>query len=52
MATTIEVQAGEFVARKRVTSRAAGSFRDHRTLFAGILYMIAIIVVLAAVARL
>jgi hypothetical protein len=52
MATATEGYAGEFVARKRATSRVAGSFRNHRTLCVGIFYVVTIVVVLALVARL
>jgi hypothetical protein len=52
MATTTEVHAGELVARKRAMSRVGRSFRNHRTLRVGILYLITIIVVVACAARL
>jgi len=52
MTTTIEVLAGELVARKPAASWAAQSFGRHRTLCTGILYGITIIAVLGLVARL
>jgi len=51
MATTIEMHAVELVARPREMSRVAAGFRNHRTLCTGVLYVIAIMVVLALVAR-
>jgi hypothetical protein len=51
MATTVQVHVGDAVDRKRATSRVAGNFRNHPTLWVGILYAITIIVVLAFVAR-
>jgi hypothetical protein len=52
MATTLEMHVGEPLERKRTTSGFAERFRNHRTLGAGILYALAIIAVLALVARL
>jgi hypothetical protein len=52
MATRLEVHADELVELKRATSGFAKWFRNHRTLGAGILYALAIIAVLAFVARL
>jgi hypothetical protein len=52
MATTLEVHLGELSERKRATSGFAQRFGNHPTLGDGILYAVAIIVVLAFVARL
>jgi hypothetical protein len=52
MATRLEVHADEFVELKRATSGFAERFRNHPTLGAGILCAVAIIAVLAFVARL
>jgi hypothetical protein len=52
MATRLEVQADELVERKRATSGVAERFRNHPTFGAGILCVVAIIAVLAFVARL
>jgi hypothetical protein len=52
MAITLEVHVGELSERKRATSGFAERFRNHPTLSAGILYAVAIIAVLAFVARL
>jgi len=52
MPTATEVHAYELVARQRVMSRVVENLRNHRTLCLGILYVITIIAVLAAVARL
>jgi hypothetical protein len=52
MATTLEVHGGELLERKRATSGFAQRLGNHPTLVAGILYAVAIIAVLAFVARL
>jgi hypothetical protein len=52
MATATEIHADELLARKRATSGTGRDFRNHRTLCAGILYLTAIIAVLAVVGRL
>jgi hypothetical protein len=52
MATRLEVHADELLERKRAASGFAESFRNHPTLGAGILCAVAIIAVLAFVARL
>ena len=52
MATRLEMHADELVERKRATSGFAQRFGNHPTLGAGILYAVAIIAVLALVARL
>jgi hypothetical protein len=52
MATRLEVHADELVELKRATSGFVERFRNHPTLGAGILYAVAIIAVLALVARL
>jgi hypothetical protein len=51
MATTVQVDVGDPVDRKRATCRVAETFRNHPTLCIGSLYVITIIVVLAFVAR-
>lgn len=52
MTTTTEVRAGQFIARQRATSRVYAGLRSHRTLWAGVLYVITIIIVLAVLTRL
>ena len=52
MATTVEPFAREFIGRSGAASRLAGTLRNYRTLCLGILYVVAIGVVLAFVARL
>jgi len=52
MATATEIHAGEPLARKRAAAGFGRDFRNHRTLRAGILYLTAIIAVLAVVGRL
>lgn len=52
MATTVELHAREAVGRNDVASKLAESVRNHRTVCLGILYVTAIIVILAFVARL
>jgi hypothetical protein len=52
MAATVEPRARESVGRSGAAFRVAGTLRNHRTLWVGILYVIAISVVLAFVARL
>ena len=52
MATTIEPQARDVVVRNGAASKLAESVRNHRTVCLGILYVTAIIVILAFVARL
>jgi len=52
MATRLEVHADELGELKRATSGFAERFRNHPTLGAGILCAVAIIAILAFVARL
>jgi hypothetical protein len=52
MATRLEVHPDELLERKRAVSGVAKWSRNHPTLGAGILYVVAIIAVLALVARL
>ena len=52
MATTLKMDVGELLERKRATSGFAQRFGNHPTLVAGVLYAVAIIAVLAFVARL
>ena len=52
MATPTEVSAGEFTVRHGATSGVAAGLGSHRTLCAGVLYVITIIVVLAVLTRL
>ena len=51
MATTIRTHAREWVGRNRVGSRLAGAVGNHLTLCVGILYVFAISIILAFVAR-
>ena len=52
MATTLEMHVSELLERKLATSGFAERFRNNPTLGAAILYAVAIIAVLALVARL
>ena len=52
MPKTTELEVCELIGRKRTASRLAQSARNHQTLCTAILYVVAICVVLAFVARL